>query len=186
MLAYLSMWLLKMLGWSAHADFPESKKYIAIAAPHTSNWDFPLGILAAKALHIDVHWLGKHTLFRWPFGWFFRAIGGTPIHRGQSADLISQTADLFSHQDELVIALAPEGTRSKTDHWKTGFWHIAKAANVPIAMAYLDFGKRQIGLGGSFYPSDNIEQDFERIRMFYQGRRGKNPAQESLIQLRRK
>jgi len=186
MLSQLSKWLLKLLGWSAHADFPESKKYIAIAAPHTSNWDFPLGILAAKALKMDFRFIGKHTLFRWPYGWFFRAIGGAPVHRGQSADLIKQIADMFSDKDEFVMALAPEGTRSKTDHWKTGFWHIAKAANVPIAMAYLDFGRKQVGLGGSFYPGKSIEEDFEKIRAFYKGRHGKNPANESLIQLVRK
>lgn len=186
MLCYLSKWLLKLLGWSTIADFPESKKYIVIAAPHTSNWDFPLGILAAKALKLEVRWIGKHTIFRWPFGYFFRAMGGTPVHRGKKADLIKQIAELFSQTDELAMALAPEGTRSKTDHWKTGFWHIAKAANVPIAMAYLDFGRKQVGLGGTFYPGDSIKKDFEQIRAFYKDRRGKNPANESLIQLVRK
>ena len=186
MLSHLSMWLLKVLGWSIHTDFPESKKYVAIAAPHTSNWDFPLGILAAKAISLEIHWVGKHTLFRWPFGWFFRSIGGAPILRGQGADQINQIASLFSDHDELIMALAPEGTRKKTDHWKTGFWHIAKAANVPIVMAYLDYGHKQLGLGGSFYPSASIEKDFEQIRAFYQGRRGKKPAQESLIQLDKK
>ena len=186
MLSHLSMWILKALGWRAHADFPDSKKYVVVAAPHTSNWDFPLGILAAKALKMDVHWIGKHQLFRWPFGWFFRAIGGTPAYRSHNTDMIKQIADVFMQKDELAMAIAPEGTRSKTDHWKTGFWHIAKAANVPIALAYLDFGKKQIGLGGSFYPSDDIEQDFERIREFYKHRRGKYPANESLIQLVRK
>ena len=175
-----------MLGWSVHAEFPESRKYVVVAAPHTSNWDFPLGILAAKALEMDVHWIGKHTLFRWPFGWFFRAIGGTPAYRSQKTDMIQQIAAVFSRSDELAMALAPEGTRSKTDHWKTGFWHIAKAADVPIALAYLDFGNKQVGLGGTFYPSDSIEKDFETIREFYQHRRGKNPANESLIQLVRK
>jgi|SRR5690554_3320466 len=186
MLSHLSMWILKTLGWSVHADFPEVKKYIVIAAPHTSNWDFPLGILAAKALNLKVHWIGKSSLFRRPFGWFFRAIGGAPVHRGKGADQIKQIADLFSHKDELVIALAPEGTRSKRSHWKTGFWHIARIAEVPITMAYLDFGQKQVGLGGTFYSCDSIEKDFEKIRLFYTGRHGKNPAQESLIQLAKK
>lgn len=186
MLSQLSTWLLKLLGWSTHSDLPDSKKYIIVAAPHTSNWDFPLGILASKALNLHACWIGKHTIFRWPFGWFFRAIGGTPVDRTQKTDLIKQIADLFSHTEELAMALAPEGTRSKTDHWKTGFWHIAKAANVPIVLAYLDFGQKQVGLGGSFYPGDSIEKDFERIREFYKDRRGKNPANESLIQLVRK
>lgn len=183
MLSLLSKWILELLGWRTRAEFPETKKYIIIAAPHTSNWDFPLGILASKALKVNARWIGKHTIFRWPFGWFFRAIGGTPVNRGLKTDLINQIAALFSQTDELIMALAPEGTRSKTDHWKTGFWHIAKTANVPIAMAYLDFGRKQVGLGGTFYPGDSIEKDFEKIRDFYKGHRGKNPANESLIQL---
>jgi len=186
MLSQLSSWILKALGWTLVADFPEAKKYVIVAAPHTSNWDFPLGILAAKSLKLKAHWIGKHTIFRWPFGWFFRAIGGTPVNRGKSHDLIKQIADVFDQTDELVMALAPEGTRSKTDHWKTGFWHIAKAAKVPIALAYLDFGNKQVGLGGSFYPGEDIEKDFELIRAFFKGHHGKNPANESLIQLVRK
>lgn len=186
MLTFLSKWILKLLGWTTLADFPREKKYVVVAAPHTSNWDFPLGILAAKALKLEIAWIGKHTLFRWPYGWFFRAIGGIPVHRDESRNLISQIAAIIDAADELVMAVAPEGTRSKTDHWKTGFWHIAKAAKVPIALAYLDFGKKQVGLGGTFYPSDNIEKDFDLIRNYYKDHRGKNPANESLIQLVRK
>ncbi len=183
MLTFLSKWILKLLGWSTLADFPDAKKYVVVAAPHTSNWDFPLGILAAKALKLEIRWIGKHTLFRWPYAWFFRAIGGIPVYRDASHDLIKQIAAIFDASDELVMAVAPEGTRSKTDHWKTGFWHIAKAANVPIALAFLDFGKKQVGLGGTFFPTDDIEKDFDLIRNYYKGHRGKNPANESLIQL---
>jgi 1-acyl-sn-glycerol-3-phosphate acyltransferase len=186
MRSYLSSLILKLLGWRTSADFPDVKKYVIVAAPHTSNWDFPLGILAAKALKLKAHWIGKHTIFRWPFGWFFRAIGGTPVNRDSSQDLIKQIAEAFNRSDQFVLALAPDGTRSKADHWKTGFWHIAKAAKVPIALAYLDFGNKKVGLGGTFYPSDDIEKDFELIREFFKGHRGKNPANESLIQLVRK
>lgn len=186
MLSCLSKWILKVLGWRTFADFPEAKKYVVIAAPHTSNWDFPLGILAAKTLRLKVSWIGKHTLFRWPVAWFFRAIGGIPVERDESHDLINQIARLFDQSDELVMALAPEGTRRKTDHWKTGFWHLAKAARVPIAMAYLDFGNKRVSLGGTFYPTDNIEKDFDVIRNYYKDVRGKNPANASLIQLARK
>jgi 1-acyl-sn-glycerol-3-phosphate acyltransferase len=184
MLSRLSMWTLKLLGWSVHADYPEAKKYVVIAAPHTSNWDFPLGILAAKAVNLDMHWMGKHALFQWPWGWIFRAIGGTPVHRKQSHDLIQQMTALFSSSEHLVLALAPEGTRQKRDHWKTGFYYIARAARVPIVMGYLDFGKKQVGIGGTFYPSDDIEADFNQIRQFYKNRRGKTPENESLIKVR--
>jgi 1-acyl-sn-glycerol-3-phosphate acyltransferase len=184
MLARFSMWLLNLLGWQVRAEFPNTQKYVVIAAPHTSNWDFPLGILAARAIKLEVNWIGKHTIFRWPFGWFFRALGGTPVDRSQKRDLILQMKDLFDQSRSLVFALAPEGTRSKTDHWKTGFYHIARAAGVPIALAYLDFGKKQVGIGKSFYPTDDIEADFETIRAFYKDKRGKNPENESLIRAR--
>jgi 1-acyl-sn-glycerol-3-phosphate acyltransferase len=181
MLSKLSMWTLNMLGWSANADFPEVDKYVVIAAPHTSNWDFPLGIIAAKAMKLRVHWLGKHTLFRWPTAWFFRAIGGTPVQRDKHMNYIQQMVKLFEQPGPLVLALAPEGTRAKTDHWKSGFYHIARAAGVPIAMCYFDFANKRVGVGGTFYPGDDIDEDFKLIRRFYQNRSGKIPANESLI-----
>ena len=186
MLSLLSSWLLKILGWTIHVEFPEVKKYVVIAAPHTSNWDFLLGMVAARAVNLDFRWMGKHTIFRWPFGWFFRAIGGLPVQRDQARNLIQQMTDRFTDTDSLVLALAPEGTRTKTDHWKTGFYRIARAANVPIMMAYLDYGKKQVGMGGMFYPENDIEADFDTIREFYKDRRGKHPDQESLIQVRRR
>jgi 1-acyl-sn-glycerol-3-phosphate acyltransferase len=185
MLTHLCAWILKILGWTIHADYPDAEKYVLIAAPHTSNWDFPLGIVAARAISLDVHWMGKHTLFRWPFGWFFRAIGGTPVHRDQASNMIRQMADLFDCSEQLILALAPEGTRNKTDHWRTGFYHIARAANVPIVMAYLDHGQKQVGIGGTFYPGDDIEAVFDRIRLFYKDRRGKFPDRESPVQVRK-
>jgi len=185
-LARCSNWILKKLGWTLHVDMPEIDKFVAIAAPHTSNWDFPLGILAAKAIKLKVHWMGKHSMFRWPFGWFFRAIGGTPIQRDGGQYYMQQMTDLFNRSDSLVLALAPEGTRSKTDHWKTGFHSIARAANVPVLMAYLDYENKQVGIGGLFYPGDDIDADFCLIREYYRDRRGKNPENESLIQVRKK
>jgi 1-acyl-sn-glycerol-3-phosphate acyltransferase len=180
-LSRLCKWLLHSLGWTIHVDEPKVDKYVLIAAPHTSNWDFPLGIVAARALRLEVFWMGKHTLFRWPYGWFFRAIGGMPVNRDHARNLIQQMTDSFERSHQLILALAPEGTRTQTDHWKTGFYHIAKAANVPIVMAFLDYGKKQVGMGGMFYPKDDIEADFEYIRQFYKDRRGKRPDQESLI-----
>ena len=181
MLSRLSMWVLKKLGWVVHADYPGVEKYVLIAAPHTSNWDFPVGILAARALKLDVKWMGKHTLFRWPYGWFFRALGGIPVYREQGKHLSQQMGDLFARSERLVLALAPEGTRSKKNHWKTGFYYIARAAKVPIVMGYLDHGHKQLGIGGAFCPGDDIESDFKLIRQFYQDRLGKFPEKESLI-----
>jgi 1-acyl-sn-glycerol-3-phosphate acyltransferase len=186
MLSRLSTWLLNLLGWTVHADCPDAEKYVLITAPHTSNWDFPLGIVAARAMSLDIHWMGKHTLFRWPYGWFFRAIGGTPVRRDQALNLIQQLTALFDSSEQMILALAPEGTRSKTDHWKTGFYHIARAANVPVVLAYMDYGKKQVGIGGAFYPGSDIEVTFDQIREFYKDRRGKYPDKESLIRVREK
>jgi 1-acyl-sn-glycerol-3-phosphate acyltransferase len=177
------MWILRSLGWQIETELPDIKKYVAIAAPHTSNWDFPLGILAAKAIPLKVQWMGKDSLFRWPFGWFFRAIGGTPVRRGQGLNYIRQMADLFERSDSLVLALAPEGTRSKTDHWKTGFHYIARAANVPIVMACLDFENKKVAIGEVLYPQDDIQADFRVIRQYYAGITGKNPENQSQIQI---
>lgn len=184
MRARFSRWLLRRLGWSLDVDLPAIDKYVAIAAPHTSNWDFLLGILAAWAIPIKISWLGKHSMFRWPYGWFFRAIGGVPVHRDGGKNYIQQMTELFRNAEHLVLALAPEGTRSGTDHWKTGFHTIARAANVPIVMAYFDYPNKQMGIGGMFYPGDDIEADFRLIREYYKDRRGKNPEKESLIQAR--
>jgi len=176
-----------MLGWKVTANLPDLQKYIVIAAPHTSNWDFPLGILVAKAINLQPHWMGKHTLFRWPYGWFFRSMGGIPVHRKRAGqNYMQQMADRFERAERMVLALAPEGTRSKTDHWKTGFHSIARAANVPILMGHLDFGKKEVGVGGMFYASDDIEADFEIIRAYYKDKRGKNPENASLIRVRKK
>ena len=186
MLARFSHWLLKKLGWSLNIDLPDIDKCVVIAAPHTSNWDFLVGILAAWSVGLDASWLGKHSLFRWPLGWYFRRIGGVPVHRDGGKNYIQQMTELFETSDRLILALAPEGTRSKTDHWKTGFHAIARAANVPILMAYFDYPRKQVGLGGMFYPSADIDADFAKIRDYYKDRRGKNPEKESLIRVRTK
>mgnify|MGYP001548943957 CR=1 FL=1 len=186
MISSIATWILKIFGWKIDVDLPNLKKFVVIAAPHTSNWDFPLGILTVKALKLDVTWMGKHSLFRWPFGWFFRAIGGTPVRRDKAYNYIAQMTDLFEKSDELILALAPEGTRSKTDHWKTGFHYIARAANVPILMGYFDYANKVIGIHDLLYPGDDIEADFEKIRKLYGNWEGKNPEKAGDIRVRQK
>ncbi len=181
----ISRWILNRLGWRVLKQLPESPRYVAIAAPHTSNWDFPLGILAASAMELKISWIGKHTLFRWPYGWFFRAIGGIPIERGVGANLSQQMAAKFAQSNELVLAIAPEGTRSKLDHWKTGFYYIALAAKVPVALACLDYQRKQVGISGQFKPCGDIEADFDIIRGYYEDKTGKIPEQASLIRPRK-
>ncbi len=184
MLSTISSRILKSLGWTLEVNLPDIKKFVVIAAPHTSNWDFPLGILTVWALKLKVTWMGKHSLFRWPFGWFFRALGGTAVHRNSGKNYIAQMTDLFDQSENLVLALAPEGTRSKTDHWKTGFYYIARAANVPILLGGFDYQRKCISVSGLIYPGDDIEADFEKLRSAYADKHGKNPENTSLIRVR--
>lgn len=174
--------LLKALGWKLDIHFPENPKYVLVVYPHTSNWDFPLGIAASRAIELEAHYIAKHTLFRKPYGWIFRGLGGIPIDRRRRENLIEQVAEKFNESKEFVLALAPEGTRSKSNHWKSGFYHIARAARVPIAMAYFDYPRKLIRLGGDFLPGDDINEAYEKIRGFFRGVQGKNPGQESTIQ----
>ncbi|MEE4174831.1 MAG: lysophospholipid acyltransferase family protein [Xanthomonadales bacterium] len=180
----LSRRVLRALGWTVHMDDPLTHRYVLIVAPHTSNWDFPLGLLAAWALDLKANWMGKHSLFRGPLGPVMRALGGIPVDRDAASDLVQQMADRFAASDHLVLGMAPEGTRSHAEHWKSGFWRIARAAQVPIAMAYLDYDRREVGLGGAFMPSDDRDADFARIAAFYDGRVGLKPENQGTIQAR--
>ena len=181
MIPQLATGLLNSLGWTLDIEFPKSPKYVLIVYPHTSNWDFPLGVAASRAIKLKAHYIAKHTLFRKPYGWIFRGLGGIPVDRTRKMSMAQQLAERFDASKEFILALAPEGTRSRSDHWKSGFYHIARAAKVPIAMAYLDYAKKQIGMGGAFYPSDDINEAYEKIREFFKGKHGKNPGLESRI-----
>lgn len=176
--------VLKLFGWKVDATFPESGKYVMIIAPHTSNWDFPIGMLAAKILKLDVHYLGKHTLFEGPFGWLFRMLGGIPVYRDEVRNVSQQMADRFNESERLVLCIAPEGTRSRTEYWKMGFWHIASAARVPIAMAYIDYPSKTVGGGEHFMPGEDMETDLQRIRDFFRGRQGRHPENQGPIRAR--
>ena len=182
MIAGFCSFVLKALGWRICIEDPGTEKYVLIVAPHTSNWDFLLGIAASRAIRLDARFIAKHTLFRKPYGWIFRRLGGIPVYRGQGRNLTDQLVEHFRQNDHMILGLAPEGTRTGLNHWKTGFYHIARAANVPIVMAYLDYGRKEIGMGGVFRPGDSLDECFETIRTFYAGRQGRNPENRSLIQ----
>lgn len=169
-------WLvLRAFGWRFEGEVPNLPKLVAIVAPHTSNWDFPLGLAAKWALRLHVSFLGKHTLFKPPFGFFFRAIGGIPVNRETSQNLVEQMASVFAEREQLVLVIAPEGTRKKVAHWKTGFYHIARAAHVPILLIAFDYGRRVIRFGPVVVPSGDVERETAAIRAHYDGVRGKRP-----------
>ncbi len=142
-------------------------KYVLIGAPHTSNWDFPIAIAMALMTRTEIHWLGKHSLFEGPFGGFMRWLGGIPVIRTQRNDLVAHTTAVFKAQSSFVLALAPEGTRSPVNHWKTGFYRIAEAAEVPIVLGYADFKRKRAGFGPAIQPSGDYARDLRQIRSFY-------------------
>lgn len=170
-------WLvLRVFGWRFEGDVPNQPKFVAVVAPHTSNWDFPLGLAAKWALRLRVSFLGKHTLFKPPYGWFFRLLGGIPVNRNAAHNLVHQMSRIFGEREQLVLVIAPEGTRKKVVQWKTGFYHIARAADVPILLIAFDWGRKVIRFGPAVMPTGDMERDVADIRARYADVRGKIPA----------
>lgn len=175
---WFSVAMLKLLGWKLEGDFPKLDKYVLIGAPHTSNWDFPFTLMFCFAGGAKLYWMGKHTLFSGPFGPVMRWLGGVPVDRRQKNSLVEQMVMVFQQSQSFVLAVPPEGTRAKVGEWKTGFYHIACGARVPIAMAYLDYKKKHGGVLGLYQPSGDITADMPKIRHFYRDVVGKNPRNQ--------
>jgi 1-acyl-sn-glycerol-3-phosphate acyltransferase len=173
--------LLRAAGWELVGRLPDFPRLVVIFAPHTSNWDFVLLLLVRSAFGARVHYLAKNTLFRFPYGWFFRLTGGIPVDRGQHHHLVANLARRFAEQPELWLAIAPEGTRTRTDHWRSGFYRIALAANVPVLCAFIDKSRKQCGVGDLLELSGDLDADLAKIRAFYADKRGIHPERESEI-----
>jgi len=154
---------------------PATGSYLIIAAPHTSNWDFPLGIAIAFHLRLKVYFIAKHTLFNGFAGPIMRWLGGVPLNRGASKNFVDASVEIYANSENLIFAIAPEGTRSSVGRWKTGFYHMAKGANVPLALAYFDFSKRIGGIGKMLNTTENIDADMQAIADFYEPVMGKYP-----------
>ncbi len=180
-MSWLSKFILKTLGWRVINELPDVKKYMLIAAPHTSNWDFPLGLLVKFSQKLKLNYLGKGALFDSPFGWFFRALGGIPVYRKKKLNMVDQMVEQFKQRQQMILAMSPEGTRSYLEFWKSGFYHIAHKAGVPIAMGTLDFGNRMVRLGNAFMPTGDIHKDMKIIRKFFEGVQGKKPENQGPI-----
>jgi 1-acyl-sn-glycerol-3-phosphate acyltransferase len=180
---WLAKAALALLGWRADVVFPPSPKCVIIFYPHTSNWDFVLGYLAKVATGLPAHFLGKDSIFRWPFGGLLRRMGGIPVDRSVRSGVVGQLAAEFARRPRLWLALAPEGTRKYTDHWKSGFYRIAVEAKVPLGLAYGDYRTRVIGLRTYLALTGDEEVDLARIRAAYAGKVGKHPEQASDIRL---
>ncbi len=155
------------LGWKKEGDLPDLPKFVMIAAPHTSNWDLPIMLALGFLMRAKMFWMTKESVFRWPFGGFLRWLGGIPIDRSRANGVVGQCVELFGRHDNLILAVPPEGTRKKVGTWKTGFYHIAVGAGVPIAMGYLDYGRRRGGVAGLLYPTGDYAADLARLQEFY-------------------
>ena len=167
----------KILGWkvAGFTDFDRVKKAVIIAAPHTHWQDFPIGVLLRSVIGIKTNYVGKSTLFKFPYGWFFRALGGAPVVRTSNMNQVQAIAQLFKERDTFRMGMAPEGTRKKVDSWRTGFYYIAKEAEVPIIMITLDFENKQNKISQPFYTTDDKEADFKFMRSYFEGVKGKIP-----------
>ncbi len=175
MLKWLGKLFLGIFGWQSEGGRPVESKYVLIAAPHTSNWDLPFMMSLAWIYQMKVSWMGKHLLFKWPHGSFMRWLGGIPIHRESRSDRVQMMAAEFKQRDDFVLIVPAEGTRSYTANWKSGFYHIARQAEVPIVMGYLDFKRKRGGFGPALMPSDDMRSDMDQIRAFYQDKIGRHP-----------
>ncbi len=174
-LRLLSILILKLMGWKAVGCPIKNPRFVLIGAPHTSNWDFPLMIMVVLKLRLKVFWMGKNTLFPFPVGWFMKWLGGIPVDRSRAHNLVDQTVAQYKSEPEMIVLVPPEGTRSKVKEWKTGFYRIAVAAEVPVLMGYVDASKKEAGLADFYYPVGELEVDMPAIRAFYATKVGINP-----------
>ena len=174
-----SVAFLKLTGWTIEGQLPPgAPKCVLIAAPHTSNWDLPYTLMVAFALRLNPYWMGKASIFRFPFGGLMRWLGGIAVDRSKSNNLVAASAQAIQDADgPLQLIVPPEGTRSKTRYWKTGFYYIALGAKVPIVMAYMDYQRKLSGLGPVFTPTGDVERDMADIKAFYAPFKGRNADQ---------
>ncbi|MBK5214218.1 MAG: 1-acyl-sn-glycerol-3-phosphate acyltransferase [Flavobacteriaceae bacterium] len=165
----------KLMGWKIVGSFDSIvKKAVIIVVPHTSWHDFYLGLFTRRLTKTQVNYIAKKELFKWPFGWYFRWTGGEMIDRTPGQNKVEAIAEIFKNKEEFRLALAPEGTRKKVLEWKTGFYYIALAANVPIICVSFDYGKKTITINEPFYPTGDIGLDIEKLRAYFKGVVGKN------------
>jgi 1-acyl-sn-glycerol-3-phosphate acyltransferase len=164
--------LLALAGWRVEGELPDRAKLVAIVAPHTSNWDFVVGILVVFALGLRVRFLGKHTLFRPPLGWLMRWLGGTPVVRDTPQGAVTDAADMIARGDRVLLGIAPEGTRTRGKPWRSGFYNIALAARVPILPAAFDYPAKALRLFPLFEPTGDYAADLARLQALYAEVRG--------------
>lgn len=161
---------IRIMGWRIEGTLPsELKKYVIIVAPHTSWHDFYIGAMVRKLMGVTINFIAKKELFAFPFGWYFKWMGGAPVDRSSKQHTVQQVAQLFKERDEFRLALAPEGTRKKVEHWKSGFYYIAMEAKVPIVSVAFDYATKTVKINTPFYPDGNYKNDLKQLQSFYRG-----------------
>jgi 1-acyl-sn-glycerol-3-phosphate acyltransferase len=184
LLRLLAVAFLRATGWKPEGQRPAARRYVLIAAPHTSNWDLAYLLALATVFDVKVCWMGKHQLFRGPMGPVMRRLGGIPVRRDRRGDLVQQMAEVIRRSDAIALTVPAEGTRGYVPYWKSGFYHIARAAQVPIVLGYLDYARKRGGFGPELVPTGNVSEDMDEIRAFYADKQGLYPHQFGAVRLK--
>ncbi len=174
---------LRVTGWTFEGEIPTERRCVLIAAPHTSNWDLPYMLAFAWYCDIDINWMGKHQIFAGPQGRLMKSLGGVPVKRGQKNDLVTQMVETFAERDTLFLTIPPEATRKRAEHWKSGFYRIALAADVPIIPTVLDYGRHTGGFAPALHPTGDVTADMDVLRAVYADCEGKYPESFGPVRL---
>jgi 1-acyl-sn-glycerol-3-phosphate acyltransferase len=174
--AWFGRLMLSLTGWRIEGALPDAPRFVLIVVPHTSNWDFPVGLMAKFSLHLGARFLAKQSLFWWPFGIFLRFVGGIAVNRSDARDVVGDAAAAFAGVPQLVLVITPEGTRSRVDRWKSGFHRIARAAGVPVALAVFDYDAHVVRLGPSFPATEDYDGDIAKMQSHITAAMAKHPA----------
>ncbi|MDH3396587.1 MAG: 1-acyl-sn-glycerol-3-phosphate acyltransferase [Acidimicrobiia bacterium] len=183
MLSRLALWWFRLTGWKIEGELPPEPKLIVIGAPHTTNWDFVYMLATMTSFGLKASFMGKDSLFKGPFGPIMQRLGGIAIRRGVSESVVEQMAAAFAAATSLVLVIAPAGTRRFSDHWKSGFYHIARSARVPIVPARIDYSQKLVTIGPPLLTGRDLTHDMDVLRRFFASGNGKYPEQESEIRL---
>jgi len=175
--------VLKWMGWELVGRLPDLPKYILVGAPHTSNWDFPFTMLLMFASGIRFNWIAKDSLFKGPWRGLLLRLGGIPVVRNRKSNFVTQIVEAFQRSSHMIVAISPEGTRSLVNRWKTGFYYMAIGAQVPIVLGFIDYHRKQVGVGPVLHPTENIEEIFACLRAFYADKVGKYPEKQGRIEI---
>lgn len=181
---WVARFFLWVIGWKTAGEAPAASKCVIVAAPHTSNWDAVIMLAVAKVLRVRVRWMIKDTWFWWPLGTLIRALGGLAINRESSHRVVDQVTDAFRKSDKLLLLITPEGTRGRVEYWKSGFYHIALGAEVPLVLGVVDYAKKRGGFGPTYMPTGDVKRDMDVVRAHFSQQSGKYPECTGPVRLR--